>query len=148
MDILNFLSHCTCPYEGKQVLPELLAGVQYSGPDQHPQRIFHRFKVKLLKCVWSKFILSISTVPHKPSLCKGECHPPAASPYSGVYYQHYEIPHQFNRDIFPVNKSNNGFCLEYLIFPLHEQHDSTSEMGESSHRKGSGYIKVPGRSVA
>lgn len=53
----------------------VLAGAQYSGPDQHPQRIFHISKAQLLKCVWSKFIFSISPVPHKPSLCQGECYP-------------------------------------------------------------------------
>lgn len=36
---------------------------------------------------------------------------PAASPCSGVYYQHYEIPNQSSWGISPVNKSNNVFLV-------------------------------------
>lgn len=151
MDILSFLS-CYFPSFGHvQVLSEFWQGPStldlintHRESSTYPKRNYWNVYEANL---YSPFHQShISLVCAKVNVTHWI---PAASPCSGVYYQHYEIPNQSNWDISPVNKSNNVFfLLEFLIFLIYVQHDSTSEMGKSSHRKGTGYIKVPSSSMA
>lgn len=150
MDVLSFLTCYFPSFEYVQVLPEF-----WQGPSTVDLINTHRESSTDSKWnywnVYEANLYSQFRQSHISQICAkvNVTHwIPAASPCSGVYYQHHEIPNQSNWDIFPVNKSNNVFCLEFLIFPIHEQHDSTSEMGKSSHRKGTGYIKVPSSSTA